>query len=91
MACEQSRVWCKDTAPLCNPEGPAQWALSPNQTLTCQDAPRAEVEPAAGRFQGEIQHFHGLDSLEDSLDHSLPEMEMVLGTGPGQAAELACR
>lgn len=88
MACEQSRVWYRDTAPLCNQEGQALWAPSPNQTLIFQDGPLARVEPAAGRFQEEIQHFQ---SLENNPAHSPPKKEMVPGTDPGRAAELACR
>lgn len=88
MACGLSRVWCRDTAPLCNQEGQALWALSPNQTLIFLDGPPAPAEPAAGRFQEEFQNFQ---YLENNPAHSPPEKETVPGTGPGQAAELACR
>lgn len=74
-----------DTAPLCNQEGQAQSALSLH--LIFLDAPLAEVEPAAGRFQAEIL---GFQNLENNQAHSPPK-ETVPGTGAGQAAELACR
>lgn len=82
MACEQSRVWCRDTAPLCNQEGQALWARSPNQFLT------VPVEPAAGKTQEEILYFQ---NLENNLDRSPPKKETVPGIVPGQAAQLACR
>lgn len=91
MACEQSRVWCRDTAPLCNQEGRAPWAPSPNQTLTFLDGLLAQVELAAGRFQQGNQGFGSLDYLENNPVHSPPEKERVPGTEAGQAAELACR
>lgn len=88
MACEQSRVWCRDTAPLCNQEGQALWAPSPNRSLIFLDGPLARVGPVAGRFQGESQDFQ---TLESNPAHSPPEKETVPGTEPGRAAELACR
>lgn len=91
MACEQSRVWCRDTAPLCNQAGQAPWAPSPNRTLIFLDGPPAQAEPAAGRFQEESRDFQNLDSLENNLAHSPPKKERVPGRGAGRAAELACR
>lgn len=91
MACAQSRVWCRDTAPLCNREGRALWVLSPTLTLIFLDGQPARVEPAAGRFQEEIQDLQDLDSLESNPAHSPPKKETVPGTGPERAAELACR
>lgn len=85
MACEQSRVWCRDTAPLCSQVGQALWALSPDRTL---DEPLAGGEPAAGRFQEESQDFQ---ILGNNPAHSPPEKERVPGTEPGRAAGLACR
>lgn len=58
MAGEQNRVWCMDTAPLCNQEAQAQLALSLH--LVFRDAPLAEVGPAAGRFQAGILGFQNL-------------------------------
>lgn len=88
MACEQSRVWCRDTAPLCNREGRALWAPSQYRSLIFLGGPLAPVGPAAGRFQGESRDFQ---SLENNLAHSPPEKDTVPGTEPGRAAELACR
>lgn len=90
MACGQSRVWCRDTAPLCNQEGRALWAPSPDRTLIFLDGPLAGVEPAAGRFQEENQDCQSLDSLENNPAHSPPKKGTVPGTA-GRAAELACR
>lgn len=84
MACGLSRVWCRDTAPLCNREVRALWAPSPNWSLVSLDGPQDRAEPAAGRFQ----HFQ---TLENNPAHSPPEKETVPGTGPERAAELACR
>lgn len=91
MACEQSRVWCRDTAPLCSQEGQALWVPSPNRSLIFLDGPLDRVEPAAGRFQRESQDAQNLDSLENNPGHSPPKKETVPGTEPGRAAELACR
>lgn len=85
MACGLSRVWCRDIAPLCNREGQAPWAPSPD--LIFLDGPLARAEPAAGS----LQHFGSLSSLENNTARSRPERETVPGIGPGRAAELACR
>lgn len=85
MAGELSRVWCMDTAPLCNQGDQALSALFLH--LFFLGAPLAEVEPAAGRFQ---EVSLGFQNLENNQAHSLPK-GTVPGTGAGQAAELACR
>lgn len=72
------------TAPLCSRGGQAPWA--PSQNLVLLDGLQGQVEPAAGMFQ-----YEDLYPLENNLLHSPPGREIAPDTGPGQAAELACR
>lgn len=53
MACELSRVGCRGTAPLCNREVQAPWALSGIRDLIFQDGSRGWAEPAADSLHEE--------------------------------------
>lgn len=85
MACALSRVWCRDTAPLCSREVQALWAPSHRSDLTYPGRSQAQSGPAAGRI---------LEKFPEVLvnnNHKIPGTEPVPGTGPERAERLACR
>lgn len=88
MAGGLSRVWCTDTAPLCNQEGRAQWVPSPIHDLIFLDGSLVPAGLAAGTI---LDYCQGLDLLLNIPVHSLPDMDIVRGTDPGRTARLACR